>query len=269
MSQTYPIEIAETKAVFYPKQQAEDRWEQALERAHLKTYTMCHCLSDGNECKLAIRRIRSGYVFARYQDTNHNHRRNCQFYGPSRGQSGMQGYTRKAVNVRADGGLTVSLARGLKAPKSEVENDAPPNAPRHGDRAVRRDTMRLGGLLDLLWEEASLNRWDRAKPTYWDVRVGTALLRQAEKMHVGRLTLDQALLLPAERSRQENGKTIEHQRNLDVLAFARKLNLRPIAISPLARYDRARDVRQIHQAPLAERNASYSLGSGRHMGCLS
>jgi len=241
MSKIYPIEIAETQTIFYPQQQSGQRWNGALERAHLKTYAICHCLADGNERKLAIKRVKSSFVFARYQETSHHHRHNCQFYGQSRTQSGLQGYTREAVRQHSEGGLAITLARGLQAPRTANENDAPPDVPRHENRGGRRNTMRLGGLLDLLWEEAGLNKWHPAKPKYWDLRVGTALLREAEKIHVGRLTLDQALLLPAQRSEKSNSKTIEHQRNLDVLEYGSKRDLRLIAISPLARFDPIRD----------------------------
>lgn len=241
MSQIYPIKIADTGDTFYPRQQSGKPWNDAVERAHRNTHAICLCLGDSNSRKLAIKRVGGDFVFARYQDTSHHHLRKCQFYGPSRTQSGLQGYTQEAVREHPEGGLAITLARGLQAPLQAADKESRAATQRYAGQSVRRNTMRLGGLIDLLWEEARLNRWDSSKPKYWDLRVGTALLREAEKIHIGHLTLDQALLLPAQRSDRPKSLTSEHQRNLKVVAYGREHNLRLIAISPLAQFDPVRD----------------------------
>lgn len=233
--QKYPIKIANTGKVFLPSEQSGKAWIDALEKAHRSTHGLCMCMNDDRVRPVSIRRLGESFYVARFRDTSHHHHKKCRFYAPSNEQSGMQGYTQQAVQIREDGDLAIRLDRALSPPRAGATEPAlaPPR-----DRAPRqrRNTMSLGGLLDLLWTEAELNTWHSDHPRkLWDQRVGNALLTQARRIHVRHRTLDEVLLLPAREGEQE------HDRNKRVVSKARGSGLRLVAIGPLARFDPERD----------------------------
>jgi hypothetical protein len=231
----FSIKIVSTGKVFKPSDQFGAVWLDALEKAHRTTYCLCLCLDDHEERPVCIRRKGKNLHLARFRDTSHLHHKKCQFYATSSEQDGRRGYSRAAVQDLEDGGLRIRLERGLTPPR-EAAGENPQAIPRARVPGARRDTMSLGGLLDLLWTKADLNSWkgDQASKR-WDQKVGNALLRQAETFHVGRRTLDEALLLPAKEGERE------HQRNQSVVHNAYQSGLRLVAIGPLARFDPARD----------------------------
>lgn len=231
----FSIKIVSTGKVFLPSEQLGDAWRNALEKAHLNTYGLCLCLGDDQERPVCIRRMGKNLHLARFPDTSHLHHKKCKFYATSSGQDGRQGYSREAVEDREDGSLRIRLARGLTPPR-EAAGENPHAISRDRAPGERRSTMGLGALLDLLWTEAKLNTWRGDQPSKrWDQKVGNALLRQAERVHVGRRTLDEALLLPANEGEQE------HRRNQTVVKNAYQNGLRLVAIGPLARFNPARD----------------------------
>ncbi|PWK39427.1 DUF1173 family protein [Pseudomonas sp. OV226] len=233
----YSIKIANTGEIFPPSKQFGKAWLEALEKAHRNTHGLCLCLDDHHERPVSIRRKGQNLHLARFRDTSHRHHKKCRFYAPSNQQNGLQGYTREAVQDREDGGLSIRLARSLTPPREAAgENPNHPAAPKVRAPGERRNTMSLGALLDLLWTEADLNTWHGDQPSKrWDQKVGNALLRQAERFHIGHRTLDEALLLPAKKDEHE------HQRNQSVVNNAYQSGLRLVAIGPLARFDPARD----------------------------
>ncbi|HBO0006170.1 TPA: DUF1173 family protein [Pseudomonas aeruginosa] len=231
----YSIKIANTGKIFPPSEQSGKAWIDALEKAHRSTHGQCMCLDDDRGRPVSIRRLGENFYVARFRDTSHHHHKKCRFYAPSNEQSGMQGYTRQAVQIREDGDLAIRLDRALTPPRAGAPEPvlAPPQ-----DRAARqrRNTMSLGGLLDLLWTEAELNTWHSDQPRKLsDQDVGGALLQQARRIHVGRRTLDEVLLLPAGKDKKE------HDRNKEVVSNARRSGLRLVAIGPLAYFDPVRD----------------------------
>ena len=231
----FSIKIVSTGKVFPPSEQLGETWRDALEKAHRNTYGLCLCLSDDQERPVCIRRKGKNLHLARFPDTSHLHHKKCQFYATSSEQSGRRGYSRDAIKNLENGGLRIKLARGLMPPK-EVVGGNPQPLPRDRAPGERRSTMSLGGLLDLLWTEAELNTWRGDQPSKrWDLKVGNALLRQAERFHVGHRTLDEALLLPAKEDERE------HKRNQSVVNNAYHSGLRLVAIGPLARFNSIRD----------------------------
>ncbi|UCP00194.1 DUF1173 domain-containing protein [Metapseudomonas lalkuanensis] len=233
----FAIKIASTGEVFPPSKQSDQAWFEALEKAHRTTHGLCLCLDNHQERRVSIRRKGKNLHLARFRNTSHLHHKKCRFYALSSEQTGLQGYTTDAVRDHEDGGLSIQLERGLTPPReADDRNPNLPATPRVRAPGERRNKISLGGLLHLLWSEASLNVWYSDQPSKrWDQKVGNALLRQAERFHVGHRTLDEAILLPAKKDEHE------HQRNQSIVNNAYRSGLRLVAIGPLARFDYTRD----------------------------
>lgn len=235
MPEIYTVKIVNTGEIFSPSEQKGPLWEKALEASRGITHAVCLCRKGDDPRTVAIKLSpNKKYYLARYGATHH-HRKDCRFYGLNPTQSGRQGYTEQAVLEQADGSLAIKLARSLSPPRGAVEANLKGVQQSRSTQGVRRSAMGLGGLLDLLWEEAKLNQWNSGTSKRWDLKTGTALLRQAERIHVGSHTLDKALLLPAFK------ETHEATRNLKIVEKARQSGLRLIVIGPLAKFDESRD----------------------------
>jgi hypothetical protein len=264
MPTNYAIKIANTGEAFGPNQQESTRWQTVLERGHRITHGVCLCLRDDKPRYVAIKlSSKKKYYLARYGETHH-HRKNCRFYALDASQSGRQGYTQEALRADEDGGLVINLARSLAAPCAVVRDSLNTQAvDRYARPGVKRNRIGLGGLLDLLWEQADLNRWDANTKKRWDLKVGKALLDQAEMIRVGRKTmLNEALLLPSVGVKDKpSARSIEHTRNLEVVQNAHQSGLRLVAVAPLANFNAEKDLLAGTDVTAAETEKVLRLGS--------
>lgn len=152
---------------------------------------------------LTIRRRRDGagqdsYHLARYPGTATAHGA-CVFHQAPAERTGRQGYTAEVIREQPDGDVTVRLGIPLISRAGDTAAEIPDPArptPGGGGRA-RLAQMTPLGLLNLLWERASLDSWDETVALS-DWQVANRLTRAAETIAVGRTGLDRSFLaLPA------------------------------------------------------------------------
>jgi len=245
MPTSYTIKIANTGETFRSSEQDSALWQAALAGGHRITHGICLCLRDDKPRNVAIKRSsKNNYYLARYGETHH-HRKNCRFFAIDASQSGRQGYTSDAVSPDGEDGLIINLARSLDAPRDATHDSVDAAiVERHSRPGIKRNRIGLGGLLDLLWEQADLNRWEATTGKRWDLKVGKYLLDQAEKIRVGKKTmLNTALLLPAAGVQDKpKAKSPEHIRNENVVKNAHQTGLRLVAIAPLASFKSDKDL---------------------------
>ena len=142
------------------------RRNQVLKQFHRASRrTRCLC-SERNPVELVVRRVDGNFRLACYPGTTAAHDSRCYFYSADEGRVG-QAYTLEAVEHQSDGGLFVRLDQSLAG----LRNAAPAKLgadrkqdPRHGASRVKRNTVTLQGLLQILWERAGLHRWHPRAP---------------------------------------------------------------------------------------------------------
>lgn len=235
---TYTKDFQEGKESF------EGKWQPVLEAAHGKHHAVCRCPGRGERKLMIKHRERSDYYLARYAHSGPEHANDCRFYAAAPERSGLQGYAMGVVEETDDGGMRVKLARGIqqKTPGAAEVVEAPMNvAP-----GVKRPAMTLLGLLHLLWSESRLSTWYPAmEGKRHGELVSQVLEKCAGRVSVGRIKLDQVLLLAAKKNSAREAS------NRGVAAEAAKHKRRLIVISPLARYEPERHAVPQEKLPLS------------------
>ena len=181
-----------------------------------------------------------------YAFTGNEHKPDCRFYSVWSDERQAEIYQGDAVRAAADGTIVVRLPTGLqkKAP-SEVKpaEDVSVDEP---VKRKRRPSMRLLGLLHLLWEQSGINVWhpafDKKKRTPgW---VSWHLQQTAGRIRVGRVPLEESLLLMAMKGTPQVISNWEH------LRAAEKNKRRLIVVSVLASWNESAEVRLQTTLPL-------------------
>lgn len=236
------------------QQNETDTWQRWLKHARdnkKTTVVTCCCLPA--ETDPVRRRLKVHYSqdtercwLSSYAFTGHEHKPDCRFYSVWSDERHAEIYQGDAVHAAADGTIVVRLPTGLqkKAPseKKQVDNAADDEP----EKRTRRSSMRLLGLLHLLWEQSGINVWhpafDKKKRTPgW---VSWHLQQTAARIRVGRVPLAQSLLLMAMKGTPQVVSNREHMR------AAEKNRRRLIVISVLAGWSEAGEGRLQTTLPL-------------------
>lgn len=246
MGKTYEVRVVSTQKTysreFQTQKEFEGTWKLVLQRTH---GTPVICLCPGNGKRYLAVKHREGsdnYHLARYANTGMEHANDCRFHAHAPDRSGLQGYAAGVVEEADDNTLRIRLAHGLRV------NDAAPADSDAGDvprtPGVKKPSIRLLGLLQLLWLEAGLATWyplmegkrTPARVAYW-------ISEAAKRIRASRMTVHDVLLMPA----REKSSWATH--NAEVVDLAREHSRRLIAVSPLASFNSER--RSLRGLPLA------------------
>lgn len=230
------------------------KWQECLKQARrdkATTVVTCCCIPPDDE--LLSRRLRvtlSGTSdqcwLSSWPYSGHEHAQDCRFYSfwPDARQAAI--YAADVVTENSEGMLTVRLPTGLQ--KKEAQEKTTEETPANPADGKRRQlpSMRLAGLLHLLWEQSGINIWhpafDKAKRSPdW---VSRRLNNLAAKIRIGRLPLQDSLLLMAGK------KTAQADTNNNRARDAVKLSRRLIVISQLASCTDAAEERLKKALPL-------------------
>ncbi|UCL90188.1 DUF1173 family protein [Pseudomonas sp. HS-18] len=242
----YEVRVNSTEQVYSVEFQTQaqylERWKSALQRAY-GTAVTCLCPGKGDrQLSVKHREDSDSYHLARYAKTGWEHANDCRFYAPAADRSGLQGYDVGVVEEAEDNTLRIRLAHGLRISDTAPAGDGQDQSPRAP--GTKKPSMKLLGLLQLLWVEAGLANWyplmegrrTSGAVSYW-------VSEAAKRIRASRMTVHDVLVVSASKG------TARAAQNADVVAAARAHKRRLIAVAPLARYDSARhDLRQL---PLA------------------
>lgn len=237
MRKTYEVRVTSTQRKysreFQTEREFEDRWKWALQQAY-GSPVVCLCPGKGNRLLSVKHREESdNYHLARYSKTGPEHANDCRFHAHASTQSGLQGYADGVVEEADDNTLRIRLAHGLRVNEAApADNDADdvPRAP-----GVKKPSIRLLGLLQLLWLEAGLANWyplmegkrNPANVAYW-------VSEAAKRIRASRMTVNDVLLMSAKKD------SSRATRNAEIVDLARKHSRRLIAVSPLASFNSER-----------------------------
>jgi len=220
-------------------------------RPQKTTVVTCSCLPA--ETDPIKRRLKVHYSqetercwLSSYAFTGNEHKPDCRFYSVWSDERQAEIYQGDAVRAAADGTIVVRLPTGLQ---KKAPSEAKPAENESGDEPVkrkRRPSMRLLGLLHLLWEQSGINVWhpafDKKKRTPgW---VSWRLQQTAGRIRVGRVPLEESLLLMAMKGTPQVVANREH------LRAAGKNKRRLIVVSVLAGWNAAAEVRLQTTLPL-------------------
>ncbi|MFV3368855.1 DUF1173 family protein [Pseudomonas sp. NY15435] len=237
MAKIYDVRVISTQRKysreFQTQPQFEDGWKSVLQRAH-GSPLICLCPGNGNRyLSVKHREGSDNYHLARYANTGPEHANDCRFHAHAPERSGLQGYAAGVVEEADDNTLRIRLAHGLRVNETApVENDADdvPRIP-----GVKKPSIRLLGLLQLLWLEAGLANWyplmegkrKPAKVAYW-------VSEAAKRVRASRMTVHDVLLISAKKNSPRAA------RNAEVVDQAREHSRRLIAVSALASFNSER-----------------------------
>ncbi|MCW0346218.1 hypothetical protein NB703_004311 [Pantoea ananatis] len=236
------------------QQEETGTWQRWLKHARdnkKTTVVTCSCLPA--ETDPVKRRLKVHYSqetercwLSSYAFTGNEHKPDCRFYSVWSDERHAEIYQGDAVRSASDGTIVVRLPTGLqkKAP-SEVKPAEDVSADEPVKRK-RRPSMRLLGLLHLLWEQSGINVWhpafDKKKRTPgW---VSWHLHQTAGRVRVGRVPLEESLLLMAIKGSPQVISNWEH------LRVAEKNKRRLVVVSILAGWNEAAEVRLQTTLPL-------------------
>ncbi|MEN4691289.1 DUF1173 family protein [Pantoea agglomerans] len=227
------------------------RWLKHSRDNKKTTVVTCRCLPA--ESDPVRRRLKVHYSqdtercwLSSYAFTGNEHKPDCRFYSVWSDERQAEIYQGDAVRTAADGTIVVRLPTGLQK-KGPSEVKTAENAP--VDERVkrkRRPSMRLLGLLHLLWEQSGINVWhpafDKKKRTPgW---VSWRLQQTAARIRIGRVPLEESLLLMAMKDTPQVIANREH------LRVAEKNKRRLIVVSVLAGWNEAAEARLQTTLPL-------------------
>ena len=231
-----------------------EQWQRWLKHARdNKATTVVTCLCHLPEEDAQRRRLKVHLSqktdqcwLASWAFSGHEHAPDCRFYSvwPDERQAAI--YAPDVVRAAADGRLVVRLPTGLqKKDVPDKTRDAPPAGAGPGRRR-RQPSMRLLGLLHLLWEQSGINVWypafDRKKR--YPGWISWRLNETAARVRIGRIPLQQSLLLMAMKGTPQVISNREH------LRAAEKNKRRLIVVSVLASWSEAAEERLQHTLPL-------------------
>ena len=229
-------------------------WQRWLKHARdnkKTTVVTCSCLPA--ETDPVKRRLKVHYSqetercwLSSYAFTGNEHKPDCRFYSVWSDERQAEIYQGDAVRTAADGTIVVRLPTGLQ---KKAPSESKPAEDVSGDEPVkrkRRPSMRLLGLLHLLWEQSDINVWhpafDKKKRTPgW---VSWHLQQTAGRVRVGRVPLEESLLLMTMKG------TPQVVANWENLRAAEKNKRRLIVVSVLASWNEAAEARLQTTLPL-------------------
>lgn len=238
MATIYEVRVNNTQKKYSKEFQTEVQfqasWKTVLQRAH-GTPVTCLCPGTGPR-QLAVKHLAGAdsYHLARFARTGPEHANDCRFHAHAPDRSGLQGYAEDVVEEADDNTLRIRLAHGLRvkdaAPTDGAGEVREPRAP-----GVKKPSMRLLGLLQLLWLEAGLASWYPAmEGKRTSDRVPYWISKAAKRIRASHMTVDDVLLVPADKD------SARARQNAAVFQKAKERSRRLIAVAPLAIYDVAR-----------------------------
>lgn len=234
--------------------QDSTRWQRWLKHARdnkATTVVTCCCLPAEDD--VIRRRLRVNLSqttdkcwLSSFPFTGHEHAPDCRFYSvwPDERQAAI--YTTGVVRAGTDGILIVRLPTGLqKKDGVEKTNEDTPVKTSPGKRH-RHPSMKLTGLLHLLWEQSGINFWHPAfdkkkRNPGW---VSWKLNNTAARIRIGRLFLQESLLLMARNNSLQSEDNRKRSRN------AEQSSRRLITVSQLATCNEAAEARLQNTLPL-------------------
>ncbi|MCW0345895.1 hypothetical protein NB703_003988 [Pantoea ananatis] len=232
-----------------------ETWQRWLKRARdNKKTTVVTCLCQPQETEPPQRRLKVSYSddtkrcwLSSFAYTGHQHNTDCRFYSVWADKRQAEIYQSDIVRATEDGTIVVRLPTGLskKAPSEHTPENV--NAGHGPERRKKRPSMRLLGLLHLMWEQAEINVWY----PYFDKRknrsaewAGARLHKHAVRVKVGRVPLPKALLLL---THKDTPVATSNWRNLNE---AIRKQRRLILVSILASWSPEREARLDETLPL-------------------
>lgn len=244
MPTIYEVLVNSTQEKYKKEHQTEVRfqslWKGVLQRAH-GTRVTCLCPGKGSR-QLAVKHLAGAdsYHLARFANTGPEHANDCRFHAHAPNRSGLQGYADKVVEEADDNTLRIRLAHGLRV-KDAAPADGAGEAAEPRNPGVKKPSMRLLGLLQLLWLEAGLANWYPAmEGQRTPDRVAFWVSKAAKRIRASRMTVDDVLLVSADKD------SARAKQNAAVFKNAQERSRRLIAVAPLAIYDAARhDLKQL------------------------
>lgn len=226
-------------AAFQTEERFADGWASALKTAYTSgAKVSCSCSVPGTG-RLAVRHrsVKSTYYLARYPKTGAQHQLDCQYYSQDADKSGLGSYSVGVVDETADG-LLIKLKLSLN--KKERFNHPADGQIRSFNAQGKplQSAMTLGGLLQLLWSEAGLNRWEPGDGKRWIGPGHGRLLRASNRiLTASNGPISDSLIIAA----VGNETAPEGKANLAKVDSAIAANRRLIAVAQLADYDYADD----------------------------
>jgi hypothetical protein len=230
------------------------RWQRWLKHARdnkATTVVTCCCLAAEDD--VIRRRLRVNLSqttdqcwLSSFPYTGHEHAPDCRFYSvwPDERQAAI--YTTDVVKAGTDGMLIVRLPTGLqKKDAGEKTNEETPVKTGTGKQR-RQPSMKLTGLLHLLWEQSGINFWhpafDRRKrnPGWISWKLNNA----AARIRIGRISLQESLLLMARKNTPQSEDNRRHCRK------AEQSSRRLITVSQMATWNEATEARLQQSVPL-------------------
>lgn len=242
MSYFYPIHILTngTNKVYSIEFQTDLKfsgsWKSVLEKArnlgNLVCTVTCGCYGKGKK-QLMVRYLTGSdtYTLAKYSLSGSEHSLDCRFHSLDASQSGIQGYENGVIREK-DGNMYIRLSLGMTK-KDEVPSEKV-TPPRLFNRVGNgQSKMSLIGLLHLLWTEGELNKWyPKMAGKRKDAIVSSQILKAAENIKVGRLTIKDVLLI-----RTDDTTPLFSENNREIVDTAMLSNKRLIIVTTLARYN--------------------------------
>ncbi|CAM5558929.1 DUF1173 family protein [Eoetvoesiella caeni] len=223
-------------------------WKAVLQKAYKTAEIRCLCFGKG-EKRLSVSHLSSAnsYYLSRFPHTGPEHANDCIYYAPDATKSGLSSYSKGVIEELPAGGLKIKL--GFVLDKKDPAIDPVPNKSirePQGER-VFKPSMKLRGLLHLLWSEAGLCKWTPAMANKRKLGVvHHYLIEAASRIQVGRQKLNDVLLVATQNEKGQQAKA-----NAEKTTFAKELNRRLVVIAPLASHTQQREDGEANLVPIA------------------
>ncbi|MCW0351048.1 DUF1173 domain-containing protein [Pantoea ananatis] len=228
------------------------KWLTKARQNKKTTVVTCLCRTPETEppqrrLKVSLSEDSSRGWLSSFAYTGHQHNPDCRFYSVWADPRQAEIYQSDVVTAEEDGTILVRLPTGLQ--KKAPSESPPEKSDKVPDKGKRRKlpSMRLLGLLHLIWEQAEINVWypfydkNMKRSAEW---VGSRLHKFAAKIKVGRVPLQNALLLLTKK-----GTTLAafNRKNADEATTKQR---RLILVSILASWSPEREARLDETLPL-------------------
>ncbi|RJX82266.1 DUF1173 family protein [Pseudomonas sp. LS-2] len=212
----------------------------ADEQAYLEASCLCWGQVDDLSVPTIVikqRNGRSGHFIFRAPDTGPKHAPSCIFHEPYPRLSGLRAYDPVAIKDGMDGNTTVRLKKRLfKAAET---------TPGPAKQSIKLPTLKMKGLLHLLWTEAKLNRWfDSPSCERRLGLVNAEILKVAGRIITQDHLLSEHLLVHAPIGSQQEIS------NTDTIRKAIQEDSKLLLLAPLKKYARSRPDRPFAKLPI-------------------
>ncbi|MDU4749001.1 hypothetical protein FHW04_003817 [Pantoea sp. AN62] len=231
-----------------------EQWQRWLKYARdNKATTVVTCLCRPPDEDAQCRRLKVHLSqktdqcwLASWAFSGHEHAPDCRFYSVWSDERQAAIYAPDVVKATPDGSIVVCLPTGLH--KKYIQDKKPDAIPVSAGPVKRRrqPSMRLLGLLHLLWEQSGINVWypafDRKKR--YPGWISWRLNETAARVRIGQVPLQQSLMLMAMKD------SPQVTQNRLIAKDAGRASRRLILISQLAIWNDAAGERLQHTLPL-------------------